>query len=111
MNKVLAPKASIMKNIISIMFLVAYVFTVTTLDYHHNHSCCHEDYPGTVLKDHHPNEHDPCPVLVLTQAHAPVLSLVYEPEITSVDAFDPYLDHLILVLCPSADSRGPPDLS
>ncbi len=106
------------KSIIALALLAVYIPLTATLDLHHNHSheevCCTGDLPAAVSAGHaihsHGESHDPCPVLVLTQSHAPVVVLDLEPDVSAayLPAATPI--HILSRFQPEAYQRGPPAL-
>ncbi len=95
----------------SVLLLALYLPLIATLDLHHNHDpahCCeHSDEAHLPALDER-HEHAPCPVLLLTLAHAPLLTL----ELPTVERKEPCVVppqrvHASLP-APDAAGRSPP---
>ncbi len=102
-----------LRIVLTLLLLAVYAPLMATLDLHHNHShdmgCCRvqgDAYGPEITEAQH--AHNPCPVLLLTQSHAPLVTLDLIPDITTAYLHPEQPVSILSRFQPEASQRGPP---
>ncbi len=101
------------RNIISFVLLASYLLLAITLDLHHNHSSILPEYsttPAVSPAEFHNHEHaEPCPVLLFSLSHAPVVAADIQLLSIITPAAEQALTTLTSAVLPKRVSRAPPE--